>query len=492
MSKHTVPSSERSRWGHASLLLVLTWLVTGSGLLPPGEARAAGTAQSERSCAVVTDTVVTPARIRLGETAQVRLTLTPDCPEAEFRSADIVLAIDQSLSMLTNGKLTAAKVAARDFVDSTDLSLQRIAVVGFYGSAQMQIGLSDQREDIFDAIDAIDIRSGTNMQEAIDVAQAEIEANGRPDAKPVIVLISDGSPNQPPQDPEAAALRSANAAKLSGTEIYAIGLGSGAAENLLRQVASAPENYFFAPGNEELAAIYESIALVVGATTVRDLVVRDVLNPDSPYVDASAAPAPAESGAQMRWNHPVVPAAGLSWTFQIKPSRTGTYLHANAITAEFRDVDGSTRSEPFPNPPITVLDPVSRSCSAREMWTVLVHSFPDPTGKGPTGRGCNLRFDNSDWMTGTAFRIPTLTYRLTDATGDLQLFEGQANQGPGRVDQWLYIRTCEPPPYTLRLVTSELDGYDLCPNGPLERQITLRDFRPRNYRNTLESFGFVR
>ena len=490
MTKQSAARGPRWPRGAIPTAVLLAFLCTGRG--SGDAAHAMAPAQSERSCQVVTDTVVTPARIRLGETAQVRLSLTPRCPEAEFRSADIVLAIDQSLSMLTNGKLTAAKVAARGFVDGTDLSLQRVAVVGFYGSAQLQIGLSADREAIFDAIDAIDIRSGTNMAEAIDTAQEEIEANGRPDAKPVIVLISDGAPNQPAQDPEAAALRSANASKLSGTEIYTIGLGSGAAEPLLRQVASAPENYFFAPGTDELGDIYESIALVVGATTVRDLVVRDLLDGDVAYVDATAAPAPVASGAEMRWEAPLVPAAGLSWTFNIKPERTGTYPHATVLSAAFTDVDGSTRTETFPNPPITVLDPVNRSCSAREMWTVLVHSFPDPSGKGPNGRGCNLRFDGSDWMTGTAYKIPTLTYRLTDATGDLTLFEGHGTQGPGRVDQWLYIRTCEPPPYTLKLVTTELDGYDLCPNGPVEREITLRDFRPRNYRNTLESFGFIR
>ncbi len=476
--------------------IAVTCMVLALGLSgrfgSPAPAAAAPGLQSTRQCTVAMDTVVTPARVRLGETVQVRLTLVPDCPEAEFRSADIVLAIDQSLSMLSNGKLTAAKVAARKFVESNDLNLQRIAVVGFYSQAELQIGLSGDEMAIFDAIDRIDIRSGTDMSAAIDVAQAEIDANGRADAKPVIVLISDGSPNQPPQDPDAAALRSANAAKLSGTEIYTIGLGSGAAENLLRQVASAAENYFFAPGNDELQNIYESIALVVGATAVRDLVVLDTLAADLGYVPASAAPAPISAGNPLRWEHGVVPAAGLTWVFQVEPRRVGTYPHATQITAEFKDVDGSTRTQPFPNPPITVLDPVNRSCSAREMWTVLVHSFPDPTGKSARGRGCNLRFDTADWMTGASFRIPRLQYRLTDATGDIQLFEGETSQGPGRVDQWLYIRTCEPPPYTLSLVTSELDGYDLCPNGAREREITIRDFRPRNYRNTLESFGFIR
>jgi hypothetical protein len=60
------------------------------------------------------------------------------------------------------------------------------------------------------------------------------------------------------------------------------------------------------------------------------------------------------------------------------------------------------------------------------------------------------------------------------------------------VDQRLYIRVCDPPPYRLRLVTGDLAGYSLCPNSPTERIITLKDFRPRAFQRTEVRFGYIR
>jgi hypothetical protein len=121
----------------------------------------------------------------------------------------------------------------------------------------------------------------------------------------------------------------------------------------------------------------------------------------------------------------------------------------------------------------------------------MVHSFPDSVGVSSTGvPGCNNRFDSGDWPLGSSRRLPNLEYELTDKDGNV-LFRGNGVPGAGRVDQWLYIRVCTPPPYTLRLLTEALDGYELCPNSPEEREITLRDFRPQVFQRTEELFGYM-
>jgi hypothetical protein len=145
----------------------------------------------------------------------------------------------------------------------------------------------------------------------------------------------------------------------------------------------------------------------------------------------------------------------------------------------------------FPVPTITVLEP-EPSCSLPNSWTVMVHSFPDSTGVSSAERaGCNNNFDSGDWFGGTRNELPNLSYKLTDQIGTV-LYEGTSVPSAGRVDQWLYIRVCEPPPYVLSLVTADLGPYEPCHNSPLTRTITRRDYRPEAFHRTEERFGFVR
>ncbi|MCP6756167.1 VWA domain-containing protein, partial [Klebsiella pneumoniae] len=71
----------------------------------------------------------------------------------------------------------------------------------------------------------------TGYAKAIDAAQAELDKDGRPDAKKVIVFFSDGAANYGgTSDPASyrnqpchAGVGSANAAKAKGTVVYSIG-----------------------------------------------------------------------------------------------------------------------------------------------------------------------------------------------------------------------------------------------------------------------------
>lgn len=451
-------------------------------------------AQEPLQCVVQGTKTASPARIRLGESVQIRLSLSAKCPPAQYRSADLITMVDTSLSMTSGGKLQAAQTAAHRFVDKLDFSLQRMAILAFYGTARLVVGLSNDPVAINNAIDNLPIDRGTDIANAIDVAQEELTRNGRPDARPVMVLITDGAPNEPASGPEQAALLSANAAKVAGTTIYTIGLGSGAAETLLKQIATGPDHYFFAPGNDQLAAIYDQIALVVANFTVRNVGLGDDLGVNGPFVPGSGAPVPTVAADVLNWTVDTLTETPIELVYEIKPTKVGTYPAADRTVARYLDLDGQTRDYVFEQPSIEVLDPPNaRPCGDGRPWSINVHSFPDSVGVSSVRpQGCNIRFDSGDWATGTTYRLPLLEYVLTDGTGTKELFRGSAVQGPGRVDEYIPIRVCQPPPYKLRLVTTELAGYQLCPNAPRERTITLRDFRPVNYRNTLERFGFFR
>jgi hypothetical protein len=119
------------------------------------------------------------------------------------------------------------------------------------------------------AIAAMSSSGYTNMTAALDMAQAELTSERHhPAARPVMLFMSDGVPAG--GDTAASARAAAQIAKDAGTRIFTIGLGSVDA-NLMRQLASEPGDYYFAPASGDLAAIYRTIAEVVlcGEPTIK-------------------------------------------------------------------------------------------------------------------------------------------------------------------------------------------------------------------------------
>lgn len=134
---------------------------------------------------------------------------------------------------------------------------------------------------------------------AIDRAQAELDAHGRPDARDVIVFLSDGGANIGPEyygdsspyrrQPCHQGIWSAASAKARGTLVYTIGydLGQRGADicqafdgsrerpsitgrQALQQMASSPDAFFEQPTPGELDTIYTEIAVELTGTRLID------------------------------------------------------------------------------------------------------------------------------------------------------------------------------------------------------------------------------
>ena len=132
----------------------------------------------------------------------------------------------------------------------------------------------------------------TAYANALEAAQKQLETNGRPDVKNVIVFLSDGAANIGPtyypsnspyrQRPCWQGVQSAATIKAKGTLIYSIGydlnaLNGGAnkctqpdgdpespaitAYDAIRQIASSPTAFFNKPGPGELKTIFTEIAV---------------------------------------------------------------------------------------------------------------------------------------------------------------------------------------------------------------------------------------
>ena len=184
------------------------------------------------------------------------------CKPAE-QHTDVVLAIDASSSMaqLAGGgtRIQAAQAAARRFMELLALGGggDQAALLVFNSQVQVLAGLGDDRTALLAAVDRIGLDRGTRIDLALDVAAGILAGqSSRPQNNKVLVLLTDGRPDQ---GSEGQMLEAAGRAG-SGREVYVVGLGDEVGADLMRQVASRPENYLAAPGPEELRAVYEAVA----------------------------------------------------------------------------------------------------------------------------------------------------------------------------------------------------------------------------------------
>jgi hypothetical protein len=233
---------------------------------------------------------------------------------------------------------------------------------------------------------------------------------------------------------------------------------------------------------------------VVGASAVKNLVLTDDLFADVTLTGGSTTPPADVNGQRLTWHSMGLSGSGLTWVYQVKPTKAGTYPTNERAVVVFENADGSAGQFVFPRPDITVVDPNEGvPCNQPGAWTLLVHAFPDSVGQSRDGvPGCNNRFDAGDWMGGTYPALPRLEFQVTDATGVRILFRGKGVSGPGSVDQRLHIRLCEPPPYRVRLLSTDLSGYTLCPNSAGNRLVSASLYRNNPFKNTEIRYGFYR
>jgi serine/threonine protein kinase/uncharacterized protein YegL len=181
-------------------------------------------------------------------------TETPEPTPCSDLTIDIIIVIDVSGSM-DGEKLHAAQAAAKSFIDAMRLETDQVGLVSFSHEATLQHPLTHDGDSVKEAIDALSAGGKTNMADGVRVAQEELEGPRHlQENVPVIILLSDGRSTTGGDPIEAAAV-----AKAAGTRIFTIGLGGDADEDTLRAMASSPDDYYFAPGPDDLAAIYDEI-----------------------------------------------------------------------------------------------------------------------------------------------------------------------------------------------------------------------------------------
>lgn len=169
------------------------------------------------------------------------------------RPLDIALVFDVSGSL--SKPLPFAQSAARDFVKSLAPAHQ-VAVVSFADEGRLDQPLTTDRALAYTAIDNLAIRGGTQIYHGIRVAHDELVGlRHKPDAAPVMILLSDGEDFAGQNTVDAA-----NRAKAAGIRIVTVVFGeSSTGKLLMKSLASSVADYWIAESSEALEGIYASI-----------------------------------------------------------------------------------------------------------------------------------------------------------------------------------------------------------------------------------------
>jgi molecular chaperone DnaK len=177
---------------------------------------------------------------------------------ATSTETDVALLIDCSSSMCGTA-IEDAKKAAISFFENFRIQNGRVGLIAFPGG--MVHSLCTDSHSITSRIKALSASGGTPMTEALDIAHSQMLIQG--EYENVIVLLSDGAPNNP-----SSAEASASIAKKNGIRIITIGV-SGADEQFLKKIASSPDDYYFCNQSVELENTFINIATQLAGSGLR-------------------------------------------------------------------------------------------------------------------------------------------------------------------------------------------------------------------------------
>ncbi|TQR17380.1 IPT/TIG domain-containing protein [Psychrobacillus vulpis] len=295
-----------------------------------------------------------------GETTDVTLTVKGTPKDTTFvKPNDVILIIDKSGSMTTDNRITAAKDAAKEFIDLMDLSKHELGIVDFENNIY-SLPLTTDKEAAKNYVDTINAGGGTNTGDAIRKA-TEILANHRPDAQPTIIIMTDGAANSAPD-----ALAASKAAKDAGITFYSIALlgpnedpTTSAPNLLLMDMASSAKHHHFVLGSIGLSDVYKRIVEEIGLASAYNVKITDTIAPGFELVPGSYdnhIPRPTVTGNTIEWFISELKSDELSFTYQVRAkddATAGKYTLAQTTTT-FEIGDGSTYSLNTINPIVEI------------------------------------------------------------------------------------------------------------------------------------------
>ena len=182
-----------------------------------------------------------------------------------FNQFDVMLVIDRSGSMVGQA-YTDARTAASNFVHNLHLSTETndtLGLVSYNPTSKLNQTLTNSPLAMEEAIQALGpATNGTCISCGIITAQAELtSARRRPNALPVLVLLTDGIPHD--FDTPSNALYNAQLAKNAGTRVFTIAFGTNIDSAMMTGMASSASDYFYASNSAQLGALFDAISTTI-------------------------------------------------------------------------------------------------------------------------------------------------------------------------------------------------------------------------------------
>lgn len=182
---------------------------------------------------------------------------------------DVVLAIDLSGSMNNDQAeppepITSVKSAAQAFVERLRAD-DKVSVVTFATNALVDLPLAGDTAAASEVVRTLTIApaeetGSTNTGEAfLRAAEEFTSARANPEARQVMVLLTDGLATAPGESPEDYAREQAERVKALGVEVFAIGLGEQVNMDFVRELATDRDHVFQAISRGQVNQIYEEI-----------------------------------------------------------------------------------------------------------------------------------------------------------------------------------------------------------------------------------------
>lgn len=164
----------------------------------------------------------------------------------------VMLTLDASGSMADFGKLAIAKSAAASYLDTLPADV-KAGLVSFSDTAEVEVAPTVDRAAVKAAIDSLDAKGGTALNDAVILTSQALGAEGSRN----VVLLSDGND----ADSQASGKEARAVLAESGVILDAVSLGEGSQEKSLAAFAKAGNGSVVTATNADaLTAAFESAA----------------------------------------------------------------------------------------------------------------------------------------------------------------------------------------------------------------------------------------
>lgn len=274
---------------------------------------------------------------------------------------DVLLVLDCSGSMKSEGKIEAMKEAANGFIDKIDMAQHRIGIIGYDSNVYM-CDFSTDKNILHDFVNRRTPNASTRTDLALDTA-VKMMTKKRRTAKATIILLSDGYP-----DDTTKALASAEKAKKNNEiTIFTVALLNANANpnasdtnKVMMKMAASSAHHFYVLGSQGLQPVYEQIVTMIGIANARKVVVSQTLSSQFSIVEGSVdttIPKPVIAGNKITWSMSELreETIHLKYSFKAKDAvKSGTYPYIFNGSITYKNADGISQIIKFEKMPIKV------------------------------------------------------------------------------------------------------------------------------------------